>query len=161
LVRTGKHFVGPDQSGLVKSATIVLLLVVLLALPTLAGETVAPPQDLQAERDGARIFISWEPPPGNVTVLEYYVYRGTDAGNITFYDSVDGNFTAGYDSEVLRDRTYYYAISAITSEGEGALSDVAVVSPPSDEYPVIVMTIILAVVIATLILAYRKGRSSE
>jgi len=146
----------------VKSVPMVLLMAVLLTLPTLAAVgTVAPPQDLYAERDGTRIFISWEPPPGNVTVLEYFVYRGTEAGNLSFYDSVDGNFTAGYDSEVLRDLTYYYAISAVTSEGEGAWSEVAVVASPSDEYPVTVMTIVLTVIVATIIMAYWKGRSSE
>jgi len=92
-------------------------------------------------------------------VLHYNVYRGTEPGNLTFYDSVDANYTAGYDSEVVRSWTYYYAISANTTQGEGALSDVVIVSPPSDDYPVMVMGIVLSVVTGTLIFAYWKGRA--
>lgn len=140
---------------------LVLLLFALALMPAaLAEEVPAAPQNLQAERDGTRIFISWEPPEGNVTVLFYNVYRGTEAGNLTFYDSLDGNFTAGYDMEVVRDRTYYYAVSANTTAGEGAWSEVVMVGIPSNDYPVTVMIIILAVIAATLIFAYWKGRGS-
>lgn len=125
-----------------------------------AEDAPGAPLHLKAERDGTRIFLSWEPPEGNVTVLLYNVYRGTEVGNLTFYDSLDGNYTAGYDMEVVRDRTYYYAVSANTTAGEGALSDVAVVEAPSNDYPVMVMTVILTVIAATLIFAYWKGRGS-
>lgn len=128
-------------------------------MPTAEAEDVpAAPQNLQAERSGTRIFISWEPPEGNVTVLLYNIYRGMEAENMTFYDSLDGDFTAGYDMEVVRDRTYYYAVSANTTAGEGAWSEVVTVEIPSNEYPVTVMIIILAVIAATLIFAYWKGR---
>lgn len=123
-----------------------------------AEDAPGAPTNLRAERDGMRIFISWEPPDGNATVLLYNVYRGTEAGNLTFYDSLDGNFTSGYDMEVVRDRTYYYAVSANTTAGEGALSNVVKVGVPSDEYPVTVMVVILTVIAATLIFAYWKGR---
>ena len=140
---------------------LVLLLFALALMPAaLAEEVPAAPQNLQAERDGTRIFISWEPPEGNVTVLLYNVYRGTEAGNLIFYDSLDGNFTAGYDMEVVRDRTYYYAVSANTTAGEGALSEVVMVDAPSNDYPVTVMIVILTVIAATLIFAYWKGRGS-
>ncbi len=144
------------------SACLVLLFLLLASLPAaLAEEVPGAPLNLEAERDGARIYISWEPPEGNVTVLHYNVYRGTEADALAFYDSMDGNYTAGYDMEVVRDRTYYYAVSANTTAGEGAMSEVAVVDVPSNEYPVTVMTIILIAIIGTLIFAYWKGRGSE
>ncbi|NLX47715.1 MAG: hypothetical protein GXY70_06070 [Euryarchaeota archaeon] len=139
---------------------IVLLLI--LTLPAVRADDVpGAPLNLEAERDGARIYLSWEPPEGNVTVLEYNVYRGTQPNDLLFYDSLDGNYTAGYDAEVLRDRTYFYAVSANTTAGEGAMSQVAIVEAPSNEYPVTVMALILAVTSATLTFAYWRGRGSE
>ena len=132
----------------------------LALLPAVAADGLPDaPSDLAAERDGSRIYLSWGPPPGNASVLHYNVYRGTEPGNLTFYDSVDANYTAGYDTEVVRSWTYYYAISANTTLGEGALSEVVVVSPPSDGYPALVMGVVLAVVTGTLIFAYWKGRA--
>lgn len=144
------------------AACLVLFLLLLASLPAVqADEVPGAPLNLEAERDGTRIFISWEPPDGNITVIRYNVYRGTSAGNLVFYDSLDGNYTAGYDLEVVRDRKYYYAVSANTTAGEGAMSEVVVVGVPSNVYPVTVMIVILTAVSATLIFAYSKGRGSE
>lgn len=144
------------------AACLVILLFTLAMLPAAQAEEVpGAPLNLEAERDGTRIYISWEPPEGDVTVLRYNVYRGTSAGDLEFYDSLDGNFTAGYDLEVIRDQTYYYAVSANTTAGEGALSEIVIVEVPSDDYPVTVMIVVLTVISATLIFAYWKGRSSE
>ncbi len=145
-----------------RTAVVVLLIVLLLPLwPCCSAGEAGPPLDLRAERDGSRILLSWAPPVGNLTVLHYNVYRGTGPNNISFYDSVDANFTAGYDSEVVRGWTYYYAISVNTTEGEGPLSEVVVVHPPSDGYPAAVMTGILAVAAVTLLFAFWKGRGRE
>ncbi len=141
-------------------ACLLLLVLATAVLPSaLAEEAPGAPQNLAAERAGTRIFISWEPPE-NATVLHYNVYRGTSAGNLEFYDSLDGNYTAGYDLEVVRDRTYYYAVSANTTAGEGALSDIVMVEAPSNDYPVTVMIIVLTVIAGTLTFAYWKGRGS-
>ena len=144
------------------AAFLIILFLVLALMPaTQAEEVPGAPVNLRAERDGTRIYISWEPPEGNVSVLVYNVYRGTEANNLQFYDSLDGNFTAGYDMEVVRDQRYYYAVSANTTAGEGALSEMVMVDVPSNDYPVMVMGIIIAVVSLTLIFAYWKGRGSE
>jgi fibronectin type 3 domain-containing protein len=127
----------------------------------MAAPVPGAPTDFTAERDGTRIFLSWEPPADNVTVLHYNVYRGTEPDQLWFYDDVDANFTGGYDTEVVRDTTYYYAISANGTYGEGALSATVEVLPPSDGYPTIVMTIIISVVVVTLLFAYWKGRAPE
>lgn len=145
-----------------RTAVVVLLIVLLLPLwPCCSAGEAGPPLDLRAERDGSRILLSWAPPAGNLSVLHYNVYRGTGPNNISFYDSVDANFTAGYDSEVVRGWTYYYAISVNTTEGEGPLSEVVVVLPPSDGYPAAVMTGILVVAAVTLLFAFWKGRGRE
>lgn len=143
-------------------ACVLLLLFLILALaPSAQAEDVpGAPLNLQAERDGARIYISWEPPEGNVSVLRYNVYRGTEANNLEFYDSLDGNYTAGYDMEVVRDQRYYYAVSANTTAGEGAMGEVVIVDVPSNDYPVMVMTIIITIATITLVFAYWKGRGS-
>ncbi|MHC1680077.1 MAG: hypothetical protein AB9860_02345 [Methanomassiliicoccales archaeon] len=140
---------------------LILLFMVVALMPVLqADEVSGAPLNLKTERDGARIHISWEPPEGNVNVLHYNVYRGTEANKLEFYDSLDGNYTAGYDMEVVRDQRYYYAVSANTTAGEGAWSEIVMVDIPSNDYPVMVMGIIIAVVSITLIFAYWKGRGS-
>lgn len=139
---------------------LLLLLALALAPAVHADEIPGAPLNLMAEREGSRIFISWEPPEGNVSVLSYNVYRGTEANNLDFYDSLDGNYTAGYDMAVVRDRKYYYAVSANTTIGEGAMSEIVMVDVPSNDYPVMVMGIVVAVVSVTLIFAYWKGRGS-
>jgi fibronectin type 3 domain-containing protein len=146
-----------------KRLAVLLLIAVVLsaAAPTaFADEALGAPREFTAERDGNRIFLSWEPPAGNATVVEYIVYRGTEPGNLTFYGTVDANFTAGYDPEVLRGTTYYYAVSAIGTEGESPWSQIVKVSPPSDELPALIMTAIIAVVVVTLLFAYWKGKGS-
>ena len=144
-----------------KCAVVLLALAVIVIafFPAVAADELPDaPSDFSAERDGARIYLSWGPPADSATVLHYNVYRGTEPGDLTFYDSVDANYTAGYDTEVVRGWTYYYAISAYTTQGEGTLSDIIAVHPPSDGYPVMVMIILLTVVAGTLIFAYWKGR---
>ena len=140
---------------------LLFFLTLALAPAAQADELPGAPLNLQAERDGTRIYISWQPPEGNVTVLRYNVYRGTEANDLEYYDSLDGNYTAGYDMEVVRDRTYYYAVSANTTAGEGAMSEIAVVEVPSNDYPVMVMGLVIAIVSVTLVFAYWKGRGSE
>jgi fibronectin type 3 domain-containing protein len=145
----------------IPSVALVLGLCVIILAPVVIAESPGAPTDLVAERDGTRIFLSWQPPADNVTVLHYNVYRGTDPVDLEFYDDVDANFTAGYDTEVVRGRTYYYAVSANGTDGEGPLSSIVEVLPPSDDLPVLVMTIILSVVVVTLLFAYWKGRARE
>jgi len=144
-------------------AAILVLTMCLLSLApsVLAIEEPGAPTEFSAERDGTRILLSWQPPADNLTVLHYNVYRGTDPADLQFYDSVDANFTGGYDTEVVRGRTYYYAISANGTHGEGALSATVEVLPPSDDYPIMVMGVIISVVVVTLLFAYWKGRSGE
>jgi len=147
----------------VQRAAVLILVIFscfIAAMPTAVAEVPSAPTNFNAERDGARIYLSWEPPAGNVTVICYNVYRGTDPGNLTFYDSVDANFTSGYDPEVLRGTTYYYAVSAIGTEGESPWSQIVKVSSPSDELPALIMTAIIAVVVVTLLFAYWKGKGS-
>jgi hypothetical protein len=147
----------------VKRAFIISLLImsiVLAGIPGASGEDLpGAPEDFTAERDGARIFLSWEPPEGNITVLHYNVYRGTAPDDLTFYDRVDANYTAGWDLEVVRGWTYYYAISANGTGGEGGMSATVEVLPPSDGCSALVMGMVLALSIGTLIFAYRKGRA--
>jgi len=143
------------------AACLIMLLFALALAPMAQAEDVpGAPLNLKAERDGTRIYISWDPPEGNVTVLHYNVYRGVAPDSLLFYDSLDGNYTAGYDTEVVRDRTYYYAVSANTSAGEGDMSEIAVVEAPSNDYSVMVMSALLLIVSGTLIFAYWKGRGS-
>jgi hypothetical protein len=140
-----------------RGVLVLLLTFLLLAAGTASGEGSEVPTDFRAVREGGRILLSWQPPLEG-TVLDYYIYRGTEPDNLTFYDSVDVNYTAGYDLEVLRGTTYYYAISANFSHGEGVRSEVVEVPPPSDDLPLLVMSVILTVTVVTLLFAYWKGR---
>ncbi|MDD1772772.1 MAG: fibronectin type III domain-containing protein [Methanomassiliicoccales archaeon] len=141
------------------AGTFIAILFLSMMAPAAVADVAGAPMDFSAERDGSRIFLSWGPPE-NVTVLLYNVYRGTDRGNMTLYDTVDANFTAGYDTEVVTGWTYYYAVSANTTDGEGTLSEVAEVPPASTDSSALIMTVILTAVVVTLLFAYWKGRGS-
>lgn len=141
-------------------AALALLLFIALLAPATLADVAGGPTDLVAERDGTRIFLSWGPPE-NVTIISYNVYRGTDRGNMTLYDTVDANFTAGYDTEVVTGWTYFYAVSVNTTEGEGALSEVVEVPAASTDTSALIMSAVLAIVIVTLLFAYWKGRGPE
>jgi len=93
-----------------------------------------PPDHTSAVPNGGTIFFSWRAPSdGNSPILGYRVYRGLEPGSIEFLTSVGPGETAFSDESVVRDVTYYYAVSAFNAVGEGPMSEVAEASVPAEE----------------------------
>ena len=68
-----------------------------------------------------QIEITWGPPldDGNLPILSYNIYRGNDPGTLVAMGQVPAGTTTLIDTDVTKGNTYYYAVSAINSFGEG------------------------------------------
>jgi fibronectin type 3 domain-containing protein len=105
-----------------------------LDLSTIIGRIDAPPAPpgLAATAGNAQVTLTW-----NITTAagSYTVKRGTSSG---VYDSIVPGLTATkyIDSNLVNGTTYYYAVSATNSEGEGPAAQVSAiprvpVTPPA------------------------------
>jgi parallel beta-helix repeat protein len=96
------------------------------------GSTPSPPVDLNIEKDGSYLNISWSSPEsdGGVEFKGYFIYKGTSPENLSFYTVVqDQNYFV--DTDVTPGVAYYYKISAANIIGEGLLSDEVSATPGS------------------------------
>lgn len=74
---------------------------------------------------GRGVHLSWTvPSDGGSPVTGYRIYRATTSGGETFLVEV-GDVTSYKDTSTQRGVTYYYQVSAVNSNGEGALSNEA------------------------------------
>ncbi|RLF71825.1 MAG: hypothetical protein DRN40_01675 [Thermoplasmata archaeon] len=88
------------------------------------------PLNLSALFSEEGVSLSWTPPAenGGFPVLEYRIYRGESPDNMTLLaTAVESSYK---DKDIVRGRTYYYAVSAVNVLGEGPLSDAAAVTIP-------------------------------
>jgi fibronectin type 3 domain-containing protein len=69
------------------------------------------------------VALAWSAPGSNggASITNYKIYRGSTSGGETLLTTV-GNVTSYTDSAVVSGTTYYYEVSAVNSQGEGALS---------------------------------------
>lgn len=81
------------------------------------------PLNLQASPGDTRVDLTWSTPPadGGSPVTNYRIYRGAASGVLSFLDEI-GNVLTYSDTAVANGVTYYYAVSAVTTAGEGPLS---------------------------------------
>gem|GEM_PF-4205579 len=109
-----------DQSGNFGNATVHFT----IELPTVPGA----PTGLGAVPSDRSATISWiAPDDGGSAITAYHIYRGNDEVDLTEVDSTGLlQFT---NTGLVNGNTYYYAVSAENSIGEGAMSDVVAVTP--------------------------------
>ena len=105
-----------------------------LGLPTL-------PRNLIGEGGDRYVQLSWEDPnhDGGLPISEYRIFRGTEYGGETYFDSASPDNTSYNDTGLTNGITYYHIVTAVNSIGESPpsigvatmpLRDVSVPSPP-------------------------------
>jgi fibronectin type 3 domain-containing protein len=95
--------------------------------PTVPGV----PQNLQATSGDGMVGLSWQAPlsDGGSSITQYRIYRGTSSSSLSLLTSTTSlSYT---DNSVTNGNTYYYAVSAVNSAGEGAKSNQATANPES------------------------------
>lgn len=82
------------------------------------------PKALVAEQDVDSVTLSWQVPTddGGSVISNYVVYRGTSSDSLEVLSTID--HTRSYvDSTIEMGTTYYYAVAAVSSGGEGPTCD--------------------------------------
>ena len=78
------------------------------------------------------VTLSWTAPSSGSTVTGYKVLRGTDANSLSAIAQDTGNAGAEYtDSTVAAETTYYYAVLALSADGDGAQSATVSATTPA------------------------------
>ena len=105
------------------------------------------PTGLQATAGDGRVDLSWNAPDNTgtaggtkVEITHYLVYKSTSSGNLETGDTkrVESGTSATFDG-LANGTTFYFAVSAVNSVGEGALSNEVSAMPtanaPGDRAP--------------------------
>jgi fibronectin type 3 domain-containing protein len=81
------------------------------------------PQNLKVSAGDGYVNITWYTPStnGGSTITKYIIYRGATSGGESYLVEV-GDVYYYNDTDVTNSETYYYKVSAINSQGEGAMS---------------------------------------
>src|SRR5207247_2026922 len=88
------------------------------------------PQNLAATGGNAQVTLTWQAPAsdGGSPITNYKIYRGGAPSTETLLTTV-GNVLTYTDSAVTNGVTYYYQVSAVNNQGEGAKSNEASATP--------------------------------
>jgi fibronectin type 3 domain-containing protein len=95
-----------------------------MGLPGIPGEVLA-------DAGIGKITLSWDAPTetGGAPLTGFYIYRGTDPDDMEQVEGLGASIAQYIDEDVVAGTTYYYAVSALTDAGEGALSITAYATP--------------------------------
>ena len=96
----------------------------------------AAPTGLTATQVGHdSLTLTWVDPQ-DASITGYRVLRGTDAGNLSTIEADTGNASTEYrDSTVAAETTYFYAVMAMSADGDGAQSTALSVTTPAAPRP--------------------------
>jgi len=88
------------------------------------------PLNMSADSGHSFVDLNWVPPvwDGNRPITNYVVYKGASPGSLGVHDTIGTEVTYN-DTDVVNGVTYYYAVSAINSIGEGDISNVVEATP--------------------------------
>ena len=82
------------------------------------------------------VTINWAA-PSQGTVTSYRVMRGTETGSLSTIEEDTGNIDVEYtDSTVAAETTYYYAVLALSQDGDGVQSTTVSTTTPAEAQPV-------------------------
>ena len=106
------------------------------------------PQNLNAVTGIGYVNLTWLPPAdnGGSPISQYKIYRGVSSGGEVLIATVSGTQAYYNDTSVAGGATYYYYVTAVNSNGEGAQSNEVSATPTAiPEFPVYALPIILAI----------------
>jgi len=83
----------------------------------------AAPANIVTYAHDGMVELVWQAPlaDGGSSITNYKVYRGDSSGNLVLWSTL-GNVLTYLDFNVVNGQTYYYAVSAVNSVGEGPQS---------------------------------------
>ncbi|KYK26422.1 MAG: hypothetical protein AYK23_03010 [Candidatus Proteinoplasmatales archaeon SG8-5] len=90
------------------------------------------PGNLQALAGNSYVNLSWAAPAtdGGSGITNYLVYRREESSSLSLLDTV-GDVRTYNDTGLINDQTYYYALSAVNSVGEGTMTNEISATPGS------------------------------
>ena len=99
-------------------------------VPVKPIEPLGKPDNITTEGGNGYVFISWEPPVNSygTTISRYNLYKGTNPLEELQLFSVSLELFFN-DTNVENDVTYYYIISAFSTDGEGTKSEIVYATP--------------------------------
>ncbi|HUR67768.1 MAG TPA: fibronectin type III domain-containing protein [Candidatus Thermoplasmatota archaeon] len=94
------------------------------------------PQSFSATRGNGSVALSWSAPSSNggSAITGYNVYRGSSSGAATFLATIGTN-TSFSDLAVTNGNTYFYNVTAVNANGQGASSSEASATPATIPNP--------------------------
>jgi len=105
------------------------------------------PRNLRTSSGMGQVYLDWDVPSstGNLSLLSYRLFRGDTASSMQLLTEVGPSATDYTDTNMTGGRTYYYAVTAVNSIGEGPASYPASARPsvrpvPDTTPPEIIIT---------------------
>jgi len=130
------------------------------------------PTNLQTNAGDGFVRVTWNAPvsDGGSPVTNYVIYRGSSPAGMSLLANV-GNVLQYDDTTVVNDQTYYYTVSAVNANGEGArateVSAFPSATPPvedgEDNTMLIVVGVVavLAIIFIIVLLPRLTGKPEE
>ena len=140
-----------------------------MSITTVMKTETIPPIGLTAIAAEGKVTLQWNPPTG-VEVFTYSIFRGNDSGGEVFLTNYP--LTSWVDNNITSGKTYYYKVSAMTTQGdESQMSEEAVATPVSSHtssaagnglldqmwFRIVMIMTILVVGFFSFVLFVRKG----
>jgi titin len=95
----------------------------------------SPPANLNITWEEDHILVKWDPPEddGGSYIWLYFIFRGTDPGNMTKIKEIQGSYHSFIDEDVSTEIDYYYHIVCENSLGRSDASEKFFIEHPVDE----------------------------
>jgi hypothetical protein len=120
------------------------------------------PLGVQAKGIDSGVELSWSIPSsdGGIPISIYRVYRGTNESNLVFLTNVSAGSTSFKDTGLENGKTYFYAVSAVNSVGEGSIATAVSAAPVAFDTTLIIIGTIAAVAIigVAIVLMMRRKK---
>ncbi len=120
------------------------------------------PLNIQAKGVESAVELSWSVPASNggSPLSSYRIYRGTNESNLVLLTNVSSGSTSYKDTGLENGKTYFYAVSAVNSMGEGSLAAAVSAAPVAVDTTLIIIGTIAAVAIigVAIVLMMRRKK---